>query len=114
MQVSVPPSPVATAAAVTAVLAAQEQQHRADEAHAKEILQGAAKTCIQAGVSAFRFSQALSVENRLSGGWGLLIRSGAVLGEDTAGGAKDVNRGRGECLSVYFKPGGWRMIILGV
>lgn len=48
--VSVPPSPVATAAAVTAVLAAQEQQHRADEARARDMLQAAAQACTAAGV----------------------------------------------------------------
>jgi hypothetical protein len=44
------PSPVATAAGVAAVVGAQQQQARADEAHAQEVLAAAAAACKAAGV----------------------------------------------------------------
>ncbi|GBF98915.1 hypothetical protein Rsub_11707 [Raphidocelis subcapitata] len=48
------PSPVATAAAVAAVLGAQQQQALADEAAAGEVLAAAAAACEAAGVAADR------------------------------------------------------------
>jgi hypothetical protein len=44
------PSPVATAAAVAEVLAAQQQQARADELRAEEALEAGARACAKAGV----------------------------------------------------------------
>ena len=58
--VSVPPSPVATAAAVSAVLAAQEQQHRVDEARARETLQAAARAAVDAGVRGAAAARAIA------------------------------------------------------
>jgi len=45
------PTPVATAAAVSAVVAAQQHQEQEDEARAQEVLGAARRACIDAGVS---------------------------------------------------------------